>query len=379
MEEEALILEAIEKAEFVQAIFSSPFIKEKGFKIEIRPLLIKNKLFYQITKYQGNQAFHENCVKNDLKEIIFNNLLVQFKQALISLKDFDFQILTNSKGKRSYLKRRRVKEKLTLLHNRKKNYLLDDVKTKPFLEALGLVTKDGSLIAKKRDKYRQLNRFLEMVEDILPIFKKNEKLYIVDFGCGKAYLTFALYYYLHHLKGFEVEITGLDLKKDVVAFCESLARQLKFEGLHFLVGDIAHYEANKNVNMVVSLHACDTATDAAIAKAIFWKADVILTVPCCQHEVFTQIQNNVFMPLLKHGILKERFSSLVTDAARAEILESKGYNVQVLEFIDMEHTPKNLLIRAVKSQHQNKKKAIDAYELFKKELNFEITLEKLIK
>ncbi|HRD54925.1 MAG TPA: SAM-dependent methyltransferase [Parachlamydiaceae bacterium] len=379
MEEEALILNAIQKGEFVRAVFSTPLNKEKGFKIEIRPLLIKNQIHYQVTEYRGAQVFHKNYDEKEIQELIFSRFLSEFKQSLISLKNIEFQVLANKKGKRSYLKKSRLKENLSLLHNRKKNYLLDEVKAGSFLEALGLVSKEGSLIAKKSDKYRQLNRFLEMVADVLPFLKKNKKLHIVDFGCGKAYLTFALYYYLHVLKGYDVSIIGLDLKKDVVDFCEKLARQLKFEGLSFLVGDIAHYETKKNVNMVVSLHACDTATDAALAKAVSWQADVILSVPCCQHELFSQIQNEALMPLLKHGILKERFAALATDAARAQILEIEGYLVQILEFIDMEHTPKNLLIRAVKNKIQNKEKSAKVYQIFKKELNIALTLEKLLK
>jgi len=175
---------------------------------------------------------------------------------------------------------------------------------------------------------------------------------ILDFGCGKSYLTFAMYHYLKELKAYPVRIIGLDLKADVIAHCNELAQKYGYSGLQFLVGDIAQYEGVDAVDMVVTLHACDTATDYALDKAVKWGAKVILSVPCCQHELNQQIENELLQPVLKYGLIKERMAALLTDALRAEILESKGYQVQILEFIDMEHTPKNILIRGVKNERR---------------------------
>ena len=209
-------------------------------------------------------------------------------------------------------------------------------------------TPEGKIVHARYDKFKQINRYLEFVEDILPTLQKKGTVHIIDFGCGKSYLTFALYYYLHELKGQDVAITGLDLKQDVIWHCNELARSYGYEKLQFLHGDIAKYEGCDEVDMVVTLHACDTATDYALQKAMKWNAKVIFSVPCCQHEVNRQIQNDILEPVLKYGILKERMAAILTDAVRAEALETAGYDTQILEFIDMEHTPKNLLIRAVK-------------------------------
>lgn len=367
---------ALDNGEFLRAVFSNPFEVNDFQKIEVRPLTIKGKLHYQVTRTRQTQALHENYSLSQFKLLIFDQFLPQFRQAYISLKTSDYHVLNNNK-KLTFLRKNPQMANVSLSHNRKKQYLLEEGVPIPFLIELGIMTKEGKIIAKKSDKYRQLNRFLEMVDDVLP-FLKNKTLHIVDFGCGKAYLTFALYHYLH-LKGYELKIVGLDLKKEVVIFCQNLAKKLEFHDLQFLVGDIAHHNLEK-IDLMISLHACDTATDAALAKAINAEVPVILSVPCCQHELFSQIENTPLNPLLKHGILKERFSSLVTDAARAQILEIAGYRTQLLEFIDLEHTPKNLLIRAVKLEKpSNKEKLLEAYQQFKKELNIIPSLEQMIK
>lgn len=219
----------------------------------------------------------------------------------------------------------------------------------PFLVELGIMNKEGKVLAKRYDKFRQINRFLEMVEDVLADLPTGRPLTIVDFGCGKSYLTFALYHYLTVRKKRELNIIGLDLKADVIEHCNELAAKIGYDHLKFLVGDIAEYNELEQVDMVITLHACDTATDAALEKAVRWGASVILSVPCCQHELFAQIENEVMSPMLSHGILKERFSALATDAIRAKLLDMMGYSSQLLEFIDLENTPKNILIRAVKS------------------------------
>lgn len=238
------------------------------------------------------------------------------------------------------------------------------------------MTEEGKIVRTKFDKFRQINRFLEFIEDILPQLDKGREVTILDFGCGKSYLTFAMYYYLHELKQYDIRIIGLDLKSEVIRRCNELSVKYGYEKLTFLEGDIADYEGVDQVDMVVTLHACDTATDYALAKAVGWHAKVILSVPCCQHEINGQIENDVLKPILKHGLLKERFSAIVTDALRAEYLEREGYEVQVLEFIDMEHTPKNILIRAIDTGKKGKNsKRIKDCEAF---LNVEPTLGRLL-
>ena len=222
---------------------------------------------------------------------------------------------------------------------------------------------------------------MEFIEDILPQLDKDREITILDFGCGKSYLTFAMYYYLHELKQYDIRIIGLDLKSEVIAHCNALSKEYGYEKLTFLEGDIADYEGVNEVDMVVTLHACDTATDYALAKAVGWNAKVILSVPCCQHELNSQIENEVLAPIMKYGLLKERFAALVTDGLRAEYLESRGYDTQVLEFIDMEHTPKNILIRAVKSKgllpKAARKQQEDRYRACRDFFGAELTLEKL--
>lgn len=244
---------------------------------------------------------------------------------------------------------------------------------------LGVQTKDGNIIPKKAKKWKQINRFLEFVEDVLPALPKDREITILDFGCGKSYLTFAMYYYLKILKQYHVRMIGLDLKSDVIRHCNQLAEKYGYKELKFLEGDISSYEGVDQVDMVVTLHACDTATDFALDKAIRWGAKVILSVPCCQHEMNQQIHNELLEPVLKYGILKERISALLTDGLRANILEQKGYDVQLLEFIDMEDTPKNLLIRAVRKEKQGQKKNKDSYMRLCQALNFRGTLEELQK
>lgn len=260
-------------------------------------------------------------------------------------------------------------------HNRVKQYILKEGTAAPFLVDLGVMTKDGKIVASRYDKFRQINRFLEFIRDILPKLPKDREITILDFGCGKSYLTFAMYYYLRELEGFDVNVIGLDLKEDVIRHCSELARSYGYDKLHFYQGDIAGYEGVSSVDMVVTLHACDTATDFALAKAVEWGAQVILSVPCCQHELNRQIRNETLQPIMRYGILKERMAALITDGLRAELLESKGYDTQLLEFIDMEHTPKNILIRAVKT---GKKKSRDSFADSMKALHVNPTLDRLL-
>ena len=347
-----------------QIILSNPVKRERAFKIKIRPVMIKDSILFQKTVYEGTKVFHDNLERDEMigqtQELLAND----FKQCEIEHKKCRAVILVSKKGKMT-IKRKQAEKpgeepdtdrKVQLAHNRVKRYILEEGIPVPFLVDLGVQTAEGKIVRSRYDKFRQINRFLEFIEDILPTLSKDRTMHIIDFGCGKSYLTFAMYYYLHELKEYDVEITGLDLKEDVIANCNRLSEKYGYEKLRFIQGDIAAYNGTDSVDMVVALHACDTATDYAIARAVDWKAKVIMSVPCCQHEVNKQIQSEELSSILDYGIIKERMSALVTDALRANLLEASGYETSILEFIDMEHTPKNLLIRAVRKNGVNERR-----------------------
>ncbi len=374
-----------------QIILSNP--KNKGealpFKVKIRPVLVKGKLSFQETVYQGTKVFHENYESIVMIDRIEERLMQDFRQCEVEHKTCRAVVLISKKGRITINRKKTVQDmmrpeevrKIQLSHNRKKQYILEEGIPVPFLVDLGIQTMDGKIVHARYDKFRQINRFLEFIEDILPTLPKGETVRILDFGCGKSYLTFAMYYYLHCLKEYDVEITGLDLKEDVIENCNRLSRQYGYEKLMFLKGDIADYEMQDRVDMVVTLHACDTATDYALAKAVRWNVKVILSVPCCQHEINRQIHNKELESVLRYGIIKERMSALITDAVRAELLEAQGYETGILEFIEMEHTPKNLLIRAVRRSGEkpakNQKKMNEVVQLTKF-LQIDPTLLKLL-
>ncbi len=319
-------------------------------KLKIRPVMIKDEMLYQVSSFVGTKVLHQNIDLLQLKELLLHEFAANFSQGQFVCTDEDANILVSKKGQVTVkYKGHEKKVKEPLAHNRKKVYLIEEGVPADFLVELGVMNKDGLVHKNKYDKFRQINRFLEFIEDIIPRLDKSRTIRILDFGCGKSYLTFAMYYYLKKVKNIDVAITGLDLKEDVIRNCNNLAGKLGYDKLEFLNGDIADYDKESKVDMVVTLHACDTATDYAIYKAVKWDAKVILSVPCCQHEINKQIHNDLLNPILKYGILKERISALLTDGIRAEVLEENGYDTQILEFIDMEHTPKNILIRAVKS------------------------------
>lgn len=362
-------------------------------KVKIRPVEIKGQVLYQISETVGTKVLHRNYCREELIQYLKEGLLHHFSQLQSNGMALDGTVLVSKKGKITIKTRRHPgntqnlsisrkdkpdqngEKKQILAHNRVKQYILKENTPVPFLVDLGVMNKEGRIITQKYDKFRQINRFLEFIQDILPRLDQQKEITILDFGCGKSYLTFAMYYYLRELKGYDVNIIGLDLKTDVIEKCNGLATKYGYGKLHFYQGDIADYEGVSSVDMVVTLHACDTATDYALAKAVEWGAKVILSVPCCQHEVNRQIKNDALEPILKYGILKERMSALLTDGIRANLLESMGYETQILEFINMEHTPKNLLIRAVKTG--NKRKMDDAAELMRA-LHIRPTLEKLL-
>ena len=352
--------------------------EELPVKIKVRPVAMKDKIEYQVSEFIGRRVFHKNYKKDELKKKITDWMQEDYKQAQFTMTDATAQILS---GKHSqtvkYKKCKEVRVQRDLSHNRTKRYILPEGTPVGFLIDLGVMTKEGKIVRQKYDKYRQINRFLEFVEDILPQLSKEREQTIIDFGCGKSYLTFAMYYYLKELKGYDIRIIGLDLKEDVIAHCNELKDKYGYGKLSFLVGDIASYTDVDAVDMVVTLHACDTATDYALAKAVQWGAKVILSVPCCQHEANRMMENELLQPVLQYGILKERMAAIMTDAVRANLLTAKGYDTQILEFIDMEHTPKNLLIRAVYTG-KDSENAAEALKNMEEALHLNLTLNKLL-
>lgn len=341
--------------------------EDKAVKVRIRPVILKNEIEYQVSEFVGRKVLHSNHSAADVKKKIIDYMTEDFKQAQINMTDAAATILS-SKSKTltcKYKKAGQLKAQRDLSHNRTKKYIIQEGKPVAFMIDLGVMGQDGKIIRTRYDKFRQINRFLEYIEDILPKLDKERELTIIDFGCGKSYLTFAMYYYLHELKSYDIRIIGLDLKTDVIRKCNELAKKYQYDKLTFLEGNIADYTGAEEVDMVVTLHACDTATDFALAKAIGWNAKVILSVPCCQHELNRQMKNDVISPIMNYGLLKERMAALVTDGLRAEYLKREGYDVQVLEFIDMEHTPKNILLRAVKTgRRADNEESIRACETF---------------
>ncbi len=418
------LLEEILNIDLINIIISNSRGNGDISKIKIRPVRIKEQLKFQATKYVGTKVLHENYEKADMAREICTWMQESFRQLEAHSRAVQAVVLVSKKGKVTI--KRRMKEnfgenagtpgasdkgkaqgrekgtpavtlapeafgaagcaslaaekpfEMVASHNREKKYILKEGQPVDFLVDLGVMTKEGKIVRTRYDKFRQINRFLEFIEDILPALDRNRRLHIIDFGCGKSYLTFAMYYYLKVLHGYDIEITGLDLKKDVIENCNHLAGRYGYEHLKFLHGDIASYEGQDKVDMVVTLHACDTATDAALYKAVLWDAKVILSVPCCQHELNRQIKCQPLSAVFQYGLLKERIAALVTDGMRAELLNASGYKTQVMEFIDMEHTPKNILLRAVREKTPKNFALTAKYLECKKLLNVTPALEKLL-
>lgn len=330
-------------------------------KIKIKIENSANGTSYFAEMFTKTQVFHQHFSEADLEQFLEKNRGTTFKNCVVRTEAEEITYLTNKKGKTSEIKKalksadlKPASDTLKILPPKKKNYLLQEDTPVPFLVMLGIMTPDGKVINSRYDKFRQINRFLEFINDVLPeVTAENHPVRIADFGCGKSYLTFAVHYFLTEVKHIPCQIEGLDLKEDVIKYCNDMAGKLGLKDLVFHTGNIADYSGKDAPDIVITLHACDTATDFALKYAVEKGARVILSVPCCQHEVNQQLQKNKdipeeFEPLLKWGIIREKFSSLVTDALRGEWLEAQGYNVQMLEFIDIEHTPKNILIRAVR-------------------------------
>ena len=339
--------------DLIQITLSGTRDRKRAEKVKVRPVLLKGTLSFQETLYRETKVYHVNYEKEEAVDKLLEYIKTLFRQAQVAALGEEATVLVSKKGAVSLKRRRKEVQQETgerdLAHNRARRYILPEGEPVDFLVGLGVQTPQGQVVRSKYDKFRQINRYLEFIEDILDKLPSGRQVRIIDFGCGKSYLTFAMYYYLHQVQRRDIRVTGLDLKADVIARCSALAAELGYEGLDFQVGDIGSWQEEGGVDMVVSLHACDRATDYALEKAVKWGAAVVMAVPCCQHELNGQIHCDTLQPLLKYGLLKERMAALVTDALRAEMLEQRGYDTQIVEFIDMEHTPKNLMIRAVKS------------------------------
>ena len=324
MEELIQLLQDTFSDRLKQVVLSNSRDKEKISKVKIRPVMLKDTLVFQESAYIGTKVFHENYSEGEIIQKTEEYMETVFKQAEIETVDFKAVVLVSKKGKitvKKQLIKGGEKTEVRMEHNRKKQYVLQADKPIGFLVDLGVQNKDGNINKSRYDKYKQINRYLEFIRDILPHLDKDRTIRIIDFGCGKSYLTFAMYYYLHEMLGYNLSVVGLDLKEDVIEKCNALSRKYGYDNLRFIRGDIATYEDTQDVDMVVSLHACDTATDLALIKAINWNAKVIFAVPCCQHEVNRQIKSELLAPALKYGLIKERMSALLTDAIRANMLE----------------------------------------------------------
>lgn len=379
--------------DFNKIIISNPANKSE----EYQKLVIEQKKdFCQISKYTKKQVFHENVKKEKLADRCAKLVSGHYRQVNAMTADTEHIILIYKDGRCNYKVKRLAAGAIKAAgagrlnntgsvaadngHNRKKNYILSEGMNIEPLVDMGVFTKDGRVVNSMYDKYKQINRFVEILNDEISNLKAR-KLNVIDFGCGKSYLTFVVYYYLTEVMGLEVNMIGLDLKADVIDKCNKAAQKYHYDKLRFELGDINGYKAPFDVDMVITLHACDTATDYALYNAVQWKAKMIFSVPCCQHELNKQMKPATLPIMSRYGIIKERFAALATDAVRANLLEYSGYRTQLLEFIDFDHTPKNILIRAVyrpvvpKSVKEN---ALNEVHALMKEFSFEPTLYKLL-
>ncbi len=355
--------------DILKIVISSPFYKSEEFK----KITIEKKVSgFLVSKFFETKVIHENIKDNFANS--FETLCNGYKNINIYTDKEDITILTNKKGSMN-LKRVPKKQdiNISITHNRQKNYILNEGDKIDFLIYLKVMNKDGIVLSKYQKKFKQINKFLEMIKDIEDNISENAN--ILDVGCGKSYLTFAIYYYFNVIKKKNVNIIGLDLKKDVVEDCNKIAKDLGYSNLNFYVQDVTKYEPTLNFDLVVSLHACDIATDYCIYTGIKLKSKVILSVPCCQHEMFNKINTDTLSPMLRHGILKERFSSMLTDVVRCELMEMNGYTANIMEFIEVNETPKNLVIKGV---YTGKQKSDTEFKKLKEDFNASLTLEKLL-
>ena len=366
-----LLDDVFREESLLRAVLSKPRSRALPRKVTVEPIGLRGETSFQFTAQLADRAMHENLVADQARERL-GVLLSDYGQGLLQTADADWQVLGGN-----VLRRPPTRTATRPAHDRRKRYLLEEGMAVPFLVELGVMTPDGTVRKSRYDKFRQVNRFLELVDDVVPALRPDGTLRVVDFGCGKSYLTFAIHHLLAELRGREVEIVGLDLKEDVIEACSALAARSRAKGLRFRQGEIGGFEAEGKVDLVVSLHACDTATDEALAQAIRWEADAILAVPCCQKEAYGQIENALLAPLLRHGLAKERFAALVTDTLRAQLLELHGYRTQLVEFVPLEHTAKNVLIRAVKGEPAGAE-VRRSYDELRDSLGLTPTLERLL-
>lgn len=377
MEKENILSELrknIQEDKFIKIVFSDRQNGEFN-KIIIKSLSLKNGKNIQIESFKDNKAFHKNIELDHFQEIedILKGYMENFKQILLQIENLDISFI---KKKESFTKKENKNNliKNYIEHNKKKQYILNEGDKIDFLIELGLMSTEGKILKSSYNKFRQINRYLEFIDDVIEELKSkkliNNHINVLDFGCGKSYLTFALYYYLkHYRKDLSFSIVGLDLKKDVIEFCNKLAQKLDYKSLEFLNGNIKDYDRAKEVDLVFSLHACNNATDYSLEKALSLNAKAILAVPCCHHEFFEKIQknkNSEFYNTLKimadNGVVLDKFATLATDSFRSLALELCGYKTKMIEFIDMEHTPKNILIKAIKSSSSNLKEKLQEYK-----------------
>jgi SAM-dependent methyltransferase len=370
-ERDALLTDLFEGLSLTRAVLSKPRDRGLPAKVTVEPVELRHELVFQFTVQLHDRVAHENLAPDEARERL-GLLLADYGQGLLQTPEADWQVLGEKVLRRPPTRKAGARD-----HDRRKQYLLDEGTPVPFLVELGVMTPDGTVRRSRYDKFRQVNRFLELVDDVVPSLRPDGTLRIVDFGCGKSYLTFAIHHLLTEIRGRDVEIVGLDLKGDVIAACSALAERSGAEGLRFEQGDIAGFDAGERVDLVVSLHACDTATDEALAQAVRWDADAILAVPCCQKEAYRQLESSLLAPLLRHGLAKERFAALVTDTLRAQLLELHGYRAQLVEFVSLEHTAKNVLIRAVKGTPAGEE-ARRAYEELRDSLGLDPALERML-
>lgn len=382
MEDLKKAISEIIKEDIIKIVVSNKMNKEVQYnKITFILKESNKKQYYQIEKYTDKQVFHENIDIDILEDKLLEFVAGNYKQVAAWTKEYTFDLKVSKKGKVFLSKKKMNNENLIKKgHNKEKNYILKEGMIIEPLIDLGVFTKEGKVVNSKYDKYKQINRFVEIIDDEI---KKNDykELTILDFGCGKSYLTFVLYYYFVKIKNINVKMIGLDLKADVIKKCNEIAKRYNYENLHFELGDINGFKYNNKVDMVITLHACDTATDYALYNAIKWNSKMIFSVPCCQHEFNHQMKTESLSILTKYGIVKERVAALMTDSVRANLLECVGYKTQLLEFIDIAHSPKNILIRASKSNisKERKEKALNEVKDLMNQFNFNPTLYNLLK
>ena len=372
-------LETIFQNDMTKIILSKPFDKQVRYQ---KMILTRKSNGFQSTCHTEKQVFHENLEEKDLLEYCLKHVPKEFLQLNAWDQNQEHILLCSKKGTVTYKvkKTQATPVALNTEHNRAKEYLIPEGTIVAPLVDMGIFTADGKIVRTMYDKYKQINRFLEIVDDGMKQMSK-KKINIIDFGCGKSYLTFVLYYYFTEIKKLDVTIIGLDLKKDVIEKCNEAAKRYEYKNLRFELGDINGYQPVSEIDVVISLHACDTATDYALYNAIQWKAKLIYSVPCCQHEANSQMASDNLSLFTHYGIVKERMAALMTDSIRGNLLEYAGYKTQLLEFVDMEHTPKNILIRAVRrdiTPQAVQKRALNEVKQVISEFNLDLTLYRLL-